>query len=440
MTPSVYISVEESARELAAKLLLSAILAERGFTVVLGQQWLLNDNLFHLPAGFVLFKGNNAIQHHHMRVAKRAGHMVGSIEEEALMVTDENELRRLYDTGVAGTCDLFLAHGTALRDLLAKWFPGIATKTEVTGNPRIDFLRPEFLHDTKAEGARIRREFGRFVLFNLNYATINSAHGDVLSYFDVCVNAKIYKPDDSTDERLFRELVQWEYDNLGAMTAAIDWLERNATGVGIVVRPHPSERFEVWQRALSGRPRVRLVRGGSHLPWTMASEIMVHTSCTTGAEAFLAGHQAVSLCPSDNALTFGFLSNLVNPTFRTPEEACRYVMARLDGGGASARHDDTYTQVLDHHLAARTGKLAAERIADAIEQHLPAPSPAAAAAWSVGKGFRTQRALHIGQAHKMVETQDDIQASLASLQQTLRRFDGLSVTPLGRSLFCVTRS
>lgn len=40
----------------------------------------------------------------------------------------------------------------------------------------------------------------------------------------------------------------------------------------------------------------------------------------------------------------------------------------------------------------------------------------------------------------MVETQDDIQASLASLQQTLRRFDGLSVTPLGRSLFCVTRS
>lgn len=441
MTPSIYILVEESARELTGKTLVAAIAARRGFSVVIGQQWLLIDNLMDLPPGLILFKGNNGVQHRNMKRAKRAGHMVASIEEEALIVIDETELRRLYDTGVNATCDLFLAHGRAQADLLSAWFPGINARVVVTGNPRIDLFRPEFLKRIHQEAARIRDEYGRYILFNLNYGTINSGYGDVLGYFDACVSGNIYNPRDSADDRLFGDLVQWENDNLAAMAQAIARLDRDLPSIGMVVRPHPSERLEVWQQALLEHPRVAVVRAGSHLPWTLASEIMVHTSCTTGAEAYLAGHAALSLCPSENALTKGFLSNLVNPVFRTAAAACDHIINRLDGHTAPTEADQAATTearlatVVDHHLAARRGKLAAERIVDAIALCLPSPNEDAAARWSVGPQFRPDRTMLPQQINKMSATRADIESQLTEFRLTLDCFNGLRVTELGRSLF-----
>ena len=121
---------------------------------------------------------------------------------------------------------------TGAAELLAAWFPQAHARIAVTGNPRIDLFRPALLDGIRENSARIRREHGRFILFNLNYTTINSNRGDTLDYFDTCVKARVYRPNDATDDRLFRDLIQWEYDNLGAMTQAIVLLEENALDVG----------------------------------------------------------------------------------------------------------------------------------------------------------------------------------------------------------------
>lgn len=60
--PALYILVEEGQREFLAKLLVGCVAVERGFDVVIGQQWLINHNLAHLPPGIVLAKGMNKAQ------------------------------------------------------------------------------------------------------------------------------------------------------------------------------------------------------------------------------------------------------------------------------------------------------------------------------------------------------------------------------------------
>jgi hypothetical protein len=57
----VYLPIELLAREFDSKVLLAAELAARGVPVVLGQQWMLFENLERLPPGVVLFKSFNRI-------------------------------------------------------------------------------------------------------------------------------------------------------------------------------------------------------------------------------------------------------------------------------------------------------------------------------------------------------------------------------------------
>ena len=55
----VYLPIEFQAREFDSKVLLAATLAQRGYAVVLGQQWLLYENIAKLPPGAILFKSFN---------------------------------------------------------------------------------------------------------------------------------------------------------------------------------------------------------------------------------------------------------------------------------------------------------------------------------------------------------------------------------------------
>src|SRR6185437_6710777 len=62
-------------------------------------------------------------------------------------------------------------------------------------------------------------------------------------------------------------------------------------------------------------PNVKVIHEGPHVPWTLGCELLLHTSCTTGLEAAIAGKQAASLVTMDTWASRAFLSNKVNPVF-----------------------------------------------------------------------------------------------------------------------------
>ena len=68
--PIVYLPIEFRSREFDSKALLAAALAERGYAVVLGQQWMVNANLDRLPPGVMLYKSFNRIHHAAMLQAR----------------------------------------------------------------------------------------------------------------------------------------------------------------------------------------------------------------------------------------------------------------------------------------------------------------------------------------------------------------------------------
>lgn len=436
LTPSIYLCVEESFRELESRILIAGLAVEVGLDVVLGQQWLLAENAPHLPRGLYLFKGNNKVQHEFMAYVRRHGHLVASIEEEALGVARADQIMRLYDRGVEETCDLFFAQGPFHRDTLAAHRSGASGKIEVVGNPRLDFLRPEFLARIESECVRLRAEHGPFILFNTNCSGINSNIGDALGAYESSIRTRFFAADNRADDDLFRMLCEWERGNIRAMLRLIKRIAETPAWPAVIVRPHPSERPGIWTEALADVPRVQVVHSAGHLPWTLASEILVHTGCTTGMEAVVAGHNAISLTIEASSWHDCFVSNHINPTFTTLNDAAVFLSDELSGRKPMAAQRARLRPALERHIAATEGSMASERIVAAMRKLLPRER---ITAWQHGSNLKRQRAERLREQAKMKVTPDEVSMHLSTMAATLSRFQSLHVEEIGPSLFRVRR-
>lgn len=368
--PTIYLLIEEGHRELRSRVLIGILAASRGHPVVIGPQWLLGRDFSRLPSGIMLFKGNNLVQGRNMRRARAAGHAIASIEEEALTLSDATEILRCYSQHSVECCNLFLVQGSFQRDCLVRAHPRIADRIAVTGNPRTDVLRNEFTGELRMEARRLRARFGRFVLVNTNFGSVNPAVGDTLTLYRRCIQVGLVNPDDPSGLRDFLTWAEWEKDNLHCVVAVTSALLRARPDLRIVVRPHPAEDPGRWRDWLDVGGTVDVIREGDHLAWTVASDVMIHTSGTTGIEAMLLGAANISLTPGENPWHELFSINQVCPTAKTPAEAVGLVLEHLDSPGGSRLQSKASAADFANFLFVDDG-LAARRVVDALGELAP---------------------------------------------------------------------
>lgn len=361
----LYLLIEETDRELKSRALIAALAVDRGFDVVLAPQWTVWQNWSDLPPGLMVFKGNNSAQAVRMIEAKRHGHMVASIEEEALGIRDQRQLLRCYDARVDVACDIFLANGRSQAEAIIERFPRTVGRVHVTGNPRIDLLKEEFLADVREEAAALRRKYGDFVLFNTNFSTINPRDYDALGCFDDCERVGLIDSRNPRDLDDFFTWCAWEQTNLTAIGGLIDDVRRRSPWP-LIIRPHPTEELTTWNATLDGLKGVRVIRQGDHLAWTAAARLLVHPGCTTGVEALLLNTPSISLVVDDNPWHDLYLSNLANPVVASTREAADTILRFADGyDEISPRRADSL-QKLDAHIATHPDTLATTEIVDVL--------------------------------------------------------------------------
>lgn len=356
----VYLLIEEVNRELLSRLLIGRAAAALGHPVVIGQQWWMAANFEALPPGAVLFKGNNRIQGLFMGQARRAGHRVASIDEESFVSSSATEIAVQYHALAEESCEVFFAQGRFQGDALAARFPGAVDRIVITGNPRADLLRDPRFRPVDPQVERYREEVGRYILINTNFTTINPKLGDVYSYFQTCLRIGVLDDPQATPFDRFMTWCKWERENLRGMTRIIHLLADRDDGRRIVLRPHPSERADVWVDQLAGIPKVDVMTEGDHLAWIDRSDMLLHSGCSTGLEAYLLGRPAISLTPGDKWWPTPALSNIVNPVAATPEAAAALLARALDSESPDNPADPV---MLDHYLWNQPGSTPADRLA-----------------------------------------------------------------------------
>lgn len=373
-----YLLVEDAGRELSARLLMAIQLAERGAEVWIGQQLWFAANFPALKPGVALFKGMNMPQVANMRAARLAGHRTAVIDEELFGLTDTSG-KRLHDHRAARHCDLFLAEGEHQRRFLERDLGVPSDQITVSGNPRVDLLRPPLDGAMERAAGPPRARMGPFILVNTNFGAINPHDQDAFNYFRRCVAIQAVDPTAPDSMRNFHDLCAFETSNLRAISSFIAETRRLAPDRKIVVRPHPAENPNIWREAHAGDSQVVIIEDNRHLAWIRAADAMVHTSCTTGLEGYLLGARVIGLVPDpDSPWSRRYLSNKVGEIHTDPKTAARALAESHAAQGARTDQIQDHLRVNPNEMASKSVVRALGRLSQNVAPtqqrvHLGAP-------------------------------------------------------------------
>ena len=436
--PFLYLPIEVASRELHAKLLLSYFAVDRGYEVVVGWKRVINKNLRAMPPGIVMFKTLTARDGEAMDKARAAGHRVVALDEEVPgLVATKQKLRWVAKESAAAS-DVIFAVGDDHLDALRQFHSAHADRYRVVGNPRWDLLRPELRGSHAEEVAAIRRQYGPFILINTNFAILNSSRRtgeETRAWFAETGRVDLSKPEDVI---FLDDIYAMEHANTAAVHELVRALPARFPAHRIIVRPHPIERAETWSELLRDLPRTEMVREGAAVPWIMASDVLIHTNCTTGVEAFALDKPAISLRPTALAVNDVYLANRINYVAATVDETLAQLDRLIGPGPAWSGYPAEFRAIFDRFFAGTHGPFACEHILDALTEAFSlrlSPHPGVPA-WRPLAGYRQRTRTREHHIQVMPEIDvDGVQQVLRSFDRALGRERVCHVEPCGQLVF-----
>jgi surface carbohydrate biosynthesis protein len=375
--PMLLIPVENQVRELDPKLLLACIAAERGFSSIVGSRREIEFNITSFPKSIYISKSMKSGNGRFFRILRKLGHDVVAWDEEALVHLPREIYysRRLCPEAMGFVSHLF-AWGEDNAEMWRSYRPLPATKPiQVTGNPRVDLLRPEIRPFYQSEAEKLRARYGEFILINTNFNHVNAfspfqnlflprTSGEKEPGFGEA--AKGMPREYAEGLRAHKQILFESFQQM------IPVLNQSFEDTPIVVRPHPTENPEVYRRIADQCPKVQVNNQGNVVPWLMATKAVIHNGCTTGLEAFVMGVPAVSYRPTTNDnydMDFYRLPNLLSHQCFSLEELLQ-LLERTLAGDIGLPDGDEVKPLVESHLTGLQGPLASERIVDILDREI----------------------------------------------------------------------
>lgn len=276
--------VEVKVREFRSKLLLAAVLAQRGFRVYVGSRSAIGRAIRqrHASSGVYFMKGGEDAATI-AAFARQCAMVVGQDEEIGPALTTsaiEDAVRTRIPGSVSTHVDRWYVYSDEHRRVIESLRPDLASRLVVTGWPREDLWRQEFRRSDEAQARQIRRDHGDFVLFVSNFKVTSTAQRDR----SLAVWSQRIAASDVPDADV--ETVSRAQHRFDAFVRTVDLLKQVSAEVpNLIVRPHPVEDPATWTARLAGTPGVKVISEGEVGPWLLASRAMLHTGCTTAAQA-----------------------------------------------------------------------------------------------------------------------------------------------------------
>jgi surface carbohydrate biosynthesis protein len=445
---TLIIPVETQVREMDAKILLSCVAAEYGFPVIIGSRAYVHYHVASFPRGVYLAKSLRTLSIRMFKILRQLGHEIVAWDEEGILRWPDEEYyrQRLSPITLARTSHLFAwgpDNARVFRD-----YPGYPNvPIHITGNPRIDLMRPELREYYKPQVTALQEKYGDFVLVNTNFGLVNHFYPD-LGYLKKAVESKVPEtvyPYDSAKGRHKLALFKCFQEMLPSLCAAVP-------DYTVILRPHPSENQAVWISMAKDCPNLRVINEGSITPWLMATKAVIANGCMTLVESAVLGVPAVAYQPIISKEFDDDLPNSLSHRAFSMDELCAAIRAIIDGElepfDPSVRRD-----ILDQHIAALDGPLASERIIEMLTAHgynrkkPPAvPGRDYIRGWAHNKlrtlmkrinmrrpGHRNNAAFH---DHRFPEiTAGEIMKRIARFGRLVNRFETIRVEPHSKHIF-----
>lgn len=364
---TLIIPVENQVRELDAKLLLACVAAERGLPVIIGSRTYINFAMPYLPRGLFLAKSLRSLSKLMLNLIRGLGHDIVAWDEESLVrYTSPEYYAWRYSQDTFKVIDRLFAWGEDDAEFFQSYEGYNGVPVHVTGNPRIDQLRPEVRGYFAEEVAALKARYGDFILVNTNFSFVNNFVPALnLIERDGHGQAQVSRTGRGMSLEFARGMAAHQQSIYDHFRDLLPRLAGWFPGQRIVLRPHPSENHDVWRDILCACPAVEVAHHGNVVPWLMAAKVLLHNGCTTAVEASVLDTPAVSYMPVRSETFDYHLPNGLSHCAASQEEV-RTMLAEILDGRRGLVEDATRERLFDRHLAATHGALASDRVMDVL--------------------------------------------------------------------------
>lgn len=303
--PTVLFSLEIIARELDSKLVTAAALAARGCRSIVGHKeaitaigqsservvWqgkgLFSDRSDRHLADDLIQRRSITMFHQD----EGAMHPVNSWTENVLQKHYVDHIRK---RNISRVC----MWGARQKQVYVDHAPEVTGAVTVTGSPRFDLCLPKYAWMTAERSADLQARHAPYILICTRFTAIAHAEG-IVDPFRRKLNPKIWPESFDMAEVTNLWFAKWRRDvqDFADFVVLTKEIAAHFPGYTIVLRPHPSESLAFYRQAFSSFANVVVTREGGVLPWIRSAALVVHSNCTTGIEAVLAGRPVLNLLP-----------------------------------------------------------------------------------------------------------------------------------------------
>lgn len=373
---NIYIPIEIKVRELEGRTLLALAAAERGHTVVIGEK---KDTIGlaakgKLPPGTVLMK--SITPHDHMlRMLdrlKKNGHSITSQDEESGLLDESYDTfaRLRFSEESLEYTDAVFGWGEHDSDSLKKIYPEYADLFKPVGSPRVDYWRKEFAGYFEDPANEALLDGKPYIMIVSNFGTLLNEN----RFWNVMARLRQAGYFDRKDNREFHEYENAAYQIglVGEFIKMIRHLSKKYPEMTILVRPHPVESVDGWEKLIGdGYPNVVVNREGTISRWIRNSLTIIHNGCTSALEAYVSEVNCIAYRPTPHRIERE-IPNRASINAMNMDELTHYidkmVAARQDGTGRLEDESRTGGEFVKVRFANLKGKFATDRIVDEWEK------------------------------------------------------------------------
>lgn len=370
---NLYLPIEVKVREMESKTLLAFVAAERGHHVLLGSKTdtLVSANQGKLPPGIVHMKSITPSESTVKQLKQfcEHGHAVTCQDEEGGVIDEDyrafakirfSEDSLKYTDRVFGWGDF---DTSALKEL----FPNFAQYIVNTGSARADFWREDFKSFHPRMTVNVNNPNRPFILVASNFSGILNENR-TWNVFARLRDAGYFDRDQTREDHEYENL-SYQVKLIGKFVKLIRRLALTYPEIDILVRPHPVESVEGWQKLLGDYPNIIVKRKGSITAWIHSSMVVLHNGCTTAMEAALCGVPRIAYRPDPSPIERE-IPNLVSHQAFTEDDVIGMVQQLIVKGELSLdeNHHQKVNSILKTRFRNIEGKLAAELIVDEWEK------------------------------------------------------------------------
>ncbi len=360
--------MEIKAREFEPKILLSCFAAEQNYGVLLVHKF--PEGIFkHLPTGIYIDKDIAAHRFKTLKNIHKYKMKIVCFDEEGLLQKRNDPLRskrfstfRLSKETLELT-DLILAWGENHKGIICDFYPDSEKKIKITGSSRMDLLRPEFAKFNKAKSSLLKEKWGPYILIPSAFSgAININGSDFLFNHFKLSNSLVGKKTTESEINFFKKREEHSRRNLDQFSKAIVKMANIFKKYNIIIRPHPSDDHEYWNKLSKELNNVHVIYTHTVRDWITGCEVMVHNNCTSGLEGYILQKPIIQYSPYVDEEMERNIKNAENFKVETEDDLFSALNEILNNK-IKISHD---TSLLNEHISSLEGKMASEKIVDSL--------------------------------------------------------------------------